>query len=107
MLDPSPGCPASPGSGFLSYQPGPRSGRASPPRHRVRPRLIPTRAAWVGIAWVGKNLQGRGDLFPVNDEQDGRWARRLKWAIKEHLDRAEDDLDKLQSDYESVLRQSR
>ncbi len=27
--------------------------------------------------------------------------------IKDHLDRAEDDLDQLQSDHESVLRQSR
>jgi hypothetical protein len=42
----------------------------------------------------------------LNDEQDRRWARRLKWVIKEHLDRAEDDQDKLQSDYESVPRQS-
>jgi hypothetical protein len=53
-----------------------------------------------------KNSKGDEILFPVNDEQDCRWARRLEWVIEEHLDRAEDDLDKLQADYEAVFRRS-
>jgi hypothetical protein len=54
-----------------------------------------------------KYSKGGEIFFPVNDKQDRRWARRLKWVIKELLDRAEDDLDQLQSDHESVPRQSR
>ncbi len=50
------------------------------------------------------NSKGDVNLVPVNDEQGRRWARRLEWVIKEHLDHAEDDLDKLQADYEAVLR---
>jgi hypothetical protein len=59
------------------------------------------------------NSQGQRDHLPVNDEDDRLWAKRLEWVIEvfeEHLDRdhrAEDSLDKLQSEYEAVLRQSR
>jgi hypothetical protein len=54
-----------------------------------------------------ENSKDEEIFFPVHDEQDHRWARRLKWVIKKHLGPAEDDLNKLQSDNESVLRQSR
>ncbi len=37
----------------------------------------------------------------------GKRAKRLEWAIEKHRDIAEDDLDKLQQDYEHVLRQSK
>ena len=56
---------------------------------------------WVGIT------KGNEIIFPINDERDRLWARQLERVIKEHLDWVEDDLDKLQSDYEAVLRQSR
>jgi hypothetical protein len=49
--------------------------------------------------------------LPVNDSDetlgDRRWAGRLEWVIREHLDRVGDDPDKLQSDYEAVLRKPR
>ena len=61
---------------------------------------------WKFVSSQLKNSKSEEILFPVNDEQDCRWARRLEWVIKEHLDRAEDDLDKLQADYEAVLRRS-
>ncbi len=32
-------------------------------------------------------------------------ARRLEWAIRQHRDLAEDDLDELQAEYEDVIRQ--
>ena len=54
-----------------------------------------------------KNSKGDEIFFPVDDDQDRLWARRLEWVIEEHLDRAEDDLDTLQADYEAVLRLSR
>ena len=54
-----------------------------------------------------KNSKGEEIFFPVDDDQDRLWARRLEWVIEEHLDRAEDDLDTLQADYEAVLRLSR
>ena len=43
----------------------------------------------------------------MNDKQDHRCAGKVKLVIKEQLDWAGDDLDKLQSDNGSVLRQSR
>jgi hypothetical protein len=71
--------------------------------------MLPKRVhfPWKFVSSELKNYKGEEILFPVNDEQDRRWARRLKRVIKEHLDRAEDDVDKLQSNYESVLCQSR
>jgi len=54
-----------------------------------------------------QKLEERGDLFPVNDDRDRRWARRLEWVIEEHLDRAKADMDQLQTDFEQVLRRSK
>ncbi len=35
----------------------------------------------------------------------GNGQKHLEWAIKQHCDIAQDDMDKLQKDYEDVLRQ--
>ena len=54
-----------------------------------------------------KNSKGEEILYPVNDDRDRQWARRLEWVVKQHLDRAEDDLDELHADYIDVMRQSK
>jgi len=66
--------------------------------------------AWkvLGILPVlNKNSKNEEIVFPVNDDRDRRWARRLEWAIEEHLDRAKADMDQLQTDFEQVLRRSK
>ena len=54
-----------------------------------------------------KNSKGEEILFPVNDDRDRQWARRLDWVVERHLDRAEDELDQLQADYIKVLCRSK
>ena len=53
------------------------------------------------------NSKGDEIFYPVNDERDRQWARRLEWVIGHHLDRAEDDLEELHADNLAVLRESR
>jgi hypothetical protein len=46
----------------------------------------------------------KGEIFyPVNDNRDRQWARRLEWVIEQHRDLAEDDLDEM----ETEMRQSK
>ncbi len=52
------------------------------------------------------NAKGDEIFYHVSDNWDREWEKRLEWAIKKHRDIAKDDLDKLQQDYEDVLRQS-
>jgi hypothetical protein len=54
-----------------------------------------------------KNAKGVEIVFPVKDNRDREWARRLEWAINEHRDIAEEDLDQLTKDYADVVRQSK
>ena len=53
------------------------------------------------------NSKGEQIFYPVMDDTDRSWARRLEWAIECHRDLAEADLDGLQTQYERVLRTSR
>jgi hypothetical protein len=53
------------------------------------------------------NAKGDEIFYPVSDNRDREWAKRLEWAIEQHRDIAKDDLDKLQQDYEHVFRQSK
>ena len=53
-----------------------------------------------------KNSKGDEILFPVNDDRDRQWARRLDWVVERHLDRAEAELEELHADYIDVLRRS-
>jgi hypothetical protein len=49
-----------------------------------------------------------GEIFnPFDDDRDRMWAWRLEWAIKQNLDRAEDELGQLQDDFEAILWQSK
>ena len=53
------------------------------------------------------NSKGDEIFYPVNDERDREWARRLEWAIDRHRDIAEDDLEELHQDNLAVHRESR
>jgi hypothetical protein len=45
-----------------------------------------------------------GEIFyPVDDNRDRQWARRLEWVVEQHRDIAEDDLDAM----ETEMRQSK
>ena len=61
---------------------------------------------WKFVSSLLKNSKNEDIVFPVNDDRDRRWARRLEWVI-EHLDRAKADMDQLQTDFEQVLRRSK
>ena len=53
------------------------------------------------------NTQGEEIYFPVVDDKDRCWARRLEWAIDRHRDLDEAELNGLQAHFEKVLRRSR
>ena len=53
------------------------------------------------------NSKGEEIIYPVEDDRDRIWARRLEWVVDQHLDRAEDEQKQLQRDFEAVLRQSK
>jgi hypothetical protein len=51
------------------------------------------------------NWKGDEIIYRVEDDRDRIWARRLEWVVDQHLDRAEDEQNQLQRDFEAVLRQ--
>ncbi len=51
--------------------------------------------------------KGEEIIYPVEDDRDRIWARRLEWVVDQHLDRAKDEQNQLQRDFEAVLRQSK
>jgi hypothetical protein len=53
------------------------------------------------------NSKGEEIICPVDDDLDRIWARRLEWVVNQHLDRAEDEQNQLQRDFEAVLLQSK
>jgi hypothetical protein len=53
------------------------------------------------------NTKGEEIYFPVVDDKDRCWARRLEWAIDRHRDLDEAELNGLQAHFEKVLRRSR
>jgi hypothetical protein len=51
------------------------------------------------------NSKGEEIIYRVEEDRDRIWARRLEWVVDQHLDRAEDEQNQLQHDFEAVLRQ--
>ncbi len=49
------------------------------------------------------NTKGEEIYFPVVDDKDQSWERRLEWAINRHLDLGEAELNGLQAHYVKVL----
>ena len=60
---------------------------------------------WGFVSSQLMNSKGGEIFYRVNDDRDRKWARRLEWVVKQHLDRAEDELDQRQQEFEAVLRQ--
>jgi hypothetical protein len=72
-----------------------------------QPMSPPSQYPWSFVSAQLTNAKGNEIFYPVIDNRDRQWARRLEWAIKQHRDLAEDDLDELQAEYEDVIRQSK
>jgi hypothetical protein len=66
----------------------------------------PVHHYWGFVSSQLMNSKDEEILYRLNDDWDWKWALRLNWAIKQHLDRAEDELDQLQDDFEAILCQS-
>ncbi len=59
--------------------------------------------------WVSPQLlnrKGEEIYYPVVDDNELSWARRLEWAINYHWDLAQSDLNGVQAECELVLRRS-
>ena len=63
--------------------------------------------SWGSVSSLLMNSKGEEIIYPVEDDRDRIWARRLEWVVDQHLDRAEDEQKQLQRDFEAVLRQSK
>jgi hypothetical protein len=53
------------------------------------------------------NSKGYEIFYPVTDDRDRQWARRLGYAIDRHREIAEDDIEELHADFFAVLRESK
>ena len=67
----------------------------------------PVHYPWGLVPSLLMNSKGEEIIYPVEDDRDRIWARRLEWVVDQHLDRAEDEQKQLQRDFEAVLRQSK
>jgi hypothetical protein len=81
----------------------PSEGPPSYSRKRPRPIHFP----WQFVSPQLLNSKGEQIFYPVVDDTDRSWARRLEWAIDCHRDLAQADLNGLQAEFERVLRTSR
>jgi hypothetical protein len=73
----------------------------------VQPVQQDFRYDWKFVPLQLRNAKGVEIFYPVNDDWDREWAKRLQWAIEKHRDFAQDDMDKPQKDYEDALHQSK
>ena len=73
-------------------------------RHK---RKRPVHYPWPFVSPQLLNTKGEEIYFPVVDDKDRCWARRLEWAIDHHRDLDEAELNGLQAHFEKVLRRSR
>ena len=59
-------------------------------------RQQPVHYPWDWVSPQLLNSKGEGICYPVQDEKDWTWARRLEWAIKSHRDLGESDYNNLE-----------
>ena len=67
----------------------------------------PVHYPWGFVSSQLMDSKGEEITYRVDNDRDRIWARRLEWVVDQHLDRAEDELNQLQADFEAVLRQSK
>lgn len=80
----------------------------SPSSHSTQhSRKRPVHYPWQFVSPQLLNSKGDQIFYPVEDDNDRSWARRLEWAIDCHRDLAKADLNALQAEFERVLRTSR
>ena len=82
----------------------PSSHSSDSTRHK---RKRPVHYPWPFVSPQLLNTKGEEIYFPVVDDKDRCWARRLEWAIDHHRDLDEAELNGLQAHFEKVLRRSR
>ncbi len=58
----------------------------------VQPVLQDFRYPWKFVSSQLTNAMGDEILYPVNDNRDSEWGKRLEWAIEKHSDIAQDAL---------------
>jgi hypothetical protein len=66
----------------------------------------PLHYPWGSVSSLHMNSKGKEIIYRVDDDRDWIWARRLKWVVDQHLDRAEDEQSQPQSNFEAFLRLS-
>ena len=78
-----------------------------PPADREKrlQRRVAANFPWKFACTQLKNSHGE-IFYPVRDDRDRLWARRLEWVVENHLDIAEAEQAQLQADFEEVLRTS-
>ena len=77
-----------------------------PPRGTITGSKRPVDYPWDWVSPQLLNRKGEEIYYPVVDDADRAWARRLEWAINHHRDLAQSDLNGLQAECERVLRRS-
>ena len=75
--------------------------------HRLYGFIPTVHYPWPFVSPQLLNTKGEEIYFPVVDDKDRCWARRLEWAIDRHRDLDEAELNGLQAHFEKVLRRSR
>jgi hypothetical protein len=73
----------------------------------MQPEPVYFHYPWTFVFAQLKNAKGHEIFYPVNDNSDREWARRLEWAIGKHCDIAKEDLDQLTEECADVIRQSK
>jgi hypothetical protein len=77
-----------------------------PPRDTITGSKRPVDYPWDWVSPQLLNRKGEEIYYPVVNDADRAWARRLEWAINHHRDLAQSDLNGLQAECERVLRRS-
>jgi hypothetical protein len=67
----------------------------------------PVHYPWGSVSSLLMNSKGEEIIYRVEDDRDQIWARSLEWGVDQHLDKAKDEQNQLQRDFEAVLRQSK
>ena len=54
-----------------------------------------------------KTLSGKKIVYPINDDSDRIWAKRMDWVLDQHIEHSKDELRNCEEDFKAVLGRSR